>query len=72
MACAYTAGMLRWIIVIFLALMLISWFTPLLQRLGFGRLPGDLRFKLFGREWFVPLTTTILLSLLAGGIARLI
>ena len=29
---AYTARMIRWIIVIFLALMLISWFTPLLQR----------------------------------------
>ena len=64
--------MIRWVIVIFLALMLISWFTPLLQKLGFGRLPGDLRFKLFGRQFFVPLTTTILLSLLCAGIARLI
>lgn len=64
--------MIRWIIVIFLALVLISWFTPLLQRLGFGRLPGDLRFKLFGRQMFIPLTTTILLSLLCAGIARLL
>jgi hypothetical protein len=64
--------MIRWIIVIFLALILISWFTPLLQRLGFGRLPGDLRFKLFGRQMFIPLTTTILLSLLCAGIARLL
>ena len=38
-------GMIRWIIVIFLALMLISWFSPLLQRMGFGKLPGDFRFK---------------------------
>jgi hypothetical protein len=51
---------------------LISWFTPLLQRLGFGRLPGDLRFKLFGRDWFIPLTTTLLLSLLAAGVSRLL
>lgn len=64
--------MIRWIIVIFLALMLISWFTPLLQKLGFGRLPGDLRFKLFGRQFFIPLTTTILLSLVCAGIARLL
>ena len=64
--------MIRWIIVIFLALMLISWFSPLLQKLGFGRLPGDLRFKLFGREFFVPLTTTLLLSLLASAIAKFI
>ena len=64
--------MLRWIIVIFLALMLISWFTPLLHRMGFGKLPGDLRFRLFGREWFIPLTTTIVLSLVAGAIAKFI
>lgn len=64
--------MIRWILVIFLALMLISWFTPLLHKLGFGRLPGDLRFKLFGRQFFVPLTTTILLSLLCAGLARLL
>ena len=64
--------MIRWMIVIFLALMFISWFTPLLNKLGFGKLPGDLRFKLFGREWFVPLTTTILLSLIATLIAKLV
>jgi hypothetical protein len=63
--------MIRWVIVIFLALMLISWFTPLLHRLGFGKLPGDLRFRLFGREWFIPLTTTLLLSMVAAGISRL-
>jgi hypothetical protein len=62
--------MFRWIIVIFLALMLISWFTPLLQRMGLGRLPGDLRFRLFGRDWFVPVTSTVLLSLLAGAISK--
>ena len=64
--------MIRWFIVVFLALMFISWFSPLLQRLGFGKLPGDLRFKLFGREWFVPLTTTILLSLAGAAISKLL
>jgi len=62
--------MIRWMIVIFLALMFISWFTPLLNKLGFGKLPGDFRFKLFGREWFVPLTTTIVLSLLVSLISQ--
>jgi hypothetical protein len=62
--------MIRWIIVIFLALMLISWFSPLLQRMGLGKLPGDLHFKLFGRDWFVPVTSTVLLSLLAGAISK--
>lgn len=64
--------MIRWFIVIFLALMLISWFSPLLHKLGFGKLPGDLRFRLFGREWFIPLTTTILLSFVASLISHLI
>jgi hypothetical protein len=62
--------MIRWMIVVFLALLLISWFTPLLQKLGFGRLPGDFRFKLFGREWYIPLATTVVLSLLASTISR--
>jgi len=66
------ATMIRWFIVIFLALMLISWFSPLLQKLGFGKLPGDLRFRLFGREWFIPLTTTILLSFVASLIAKIL
>ena len=64
--------MIRWILVIFLALVLISWFSPFLQKMGFGKLPGDLRFRLFGREWFIPLTTTLLLSFVAGLIAKLI
>jgi hypothetical protein len=72
MVLPYTGPMIRWVIVVFLALMLISWFTPLLQKLGFGKLPGDLRFKLFGREFFIPLTTTILLSLVCAALAKLL
>ncbi len=64
--------MIRWMLVIFLALIFISWFTPLLDKLGFGKLPGDLRFRLFGREWFIPLTTTIVLSLVASLISQMI
>lgn len=64
--------MIRWFIVIIIALVLISGLSPWLQRLGFGRLPGDLRFRLFGREWFIPLTTTVVLSLLAGLIAKIV
>jgi hypothetical protein len=64
--------MIRWIIVVFLALMLISWFSPALHKLGFGKLPGDFRFRLFGREIFIPLTTTIVLSMLAALVAKLL
>ena len=64
--------MIRWLLVIFIALMLINWLSPALGRLGLGKLPGDFRFRLFGREWFLPVTTTVLLSLLAGAVARFV
>ena len=54
--------MLRWVIVTFLALLLISWVRPWLEKMGLGKLPGDFHFKLFGREWFIPLPSTLLLS----------
>lgn len=53
---------MRWFIAIFLALVLLSALTPWLQKLGIGKLPGDFRFRLLGREWFIPLTSTLLLS----------
>ena len=64
--------MIRWMIVIFVMLVCLNWFAPFLQKLGLGKLPGDLRFKLFGRAWNIPLTTTILLSFAATFIAKFI
>ena len=63
--------MLKWLITVVLALTLFSGLMPLLRRFGIGRLPGDLDFRLLGRRWVIPLTSTILLSLLAMGLARL-
>ena len=54
--------MIRWLIVVFLALVLINGLSPWLQRSGPGRPPGDFRFRLVGREWFIPLASTVLLS----------
>ena len=62
--------MIRWVIVVFRALVLISGLSPLLRRLGIGRLPGDFHFRLFGREWSIRLTSTLLLSAVASLIAR--
>ena len=64
--------MLRWLLVIFLALLLINGLAPWLRKLGFGKLPGDFSFKLLGREWFIPLSTTLLLSLLASWLSKVI
>ena len=62
--------MLRWVIVTFLALLLISWVRPWLEKMGLGKLPGDFNFKLFGREWHIPLTSTLLLSFVITLIAK--
>ena len=56
--------MLRWLIVFALALALIAWVSPLLRRIGLGRLPGDIHFVRNGREYNLPLTSSLLLSAL--------
>ena len=64
--------MLRWLAVVFLALLLLSGLMPWLQKLGLGKLPGDFSFRLFGRDWFIPLSTTIVLSLLASLVSKIV
>ena len=64
--------MIRWLFVVFIALLLFSGLRTWLEKLGLGRLPGDFRFRFLGREWFVPLASSVVLSLLAMGIAKLL
>ncbi len=64
--------MLKWLLVVVVALVLFSGLMPCLRRLGIGRLPGDFEFRAFGREWSLPLASTLLLSLLAALLARLL
>ena len=64
--------MLKWLLVVTLALALFSGLMPLLRRFGIGRLPGDFEFRALGRDWSIPLTSTVLLSLLAALIAKLL
>ena len=64
--------MIRWIVVVFLALLLFNGLMPFLQRIGLGKLPGDLRFRWRGREWFLPVTTSLILSAIASLIAKLL
>lgn len=64
--------MIRWFIVVLLGLMLINWLSPWLQRIGFGRLPGDFKFRWLGRDWFLPVTSTLVLSVLIGFLSRIV
>jgi hypothetical protein len=43
-----------------------------LAKIGLGRLPGDFRFRAGGRDWFVPLTSSIVLTLLMALIGLLL
>jgi Protein of unknown function (DUF2905) len=62
---------MKWLMATALALFLFSGAMPFLKKFGIGRLPGDFHFRAFKREWSVPLSSTLLLSLVAWGIARL-
>jgi hypothetical protein len=64
--------MIRWLAVVFLALVIFSAIGPWLEKLGLGRLPGDLRFRIGGRVWFIPLASSVLISLLALLIGRFV
>lgn len=64
--------MLRWTLTIFLSVIILSSALPWLSKLGLGRLPGDFRFRLFGREFVLPFASTVLLSLLVLGLGKLL
>jgi hypothetical protein len=69
--------MLKWLVTLFLALVILAMVAPLAGRrfsrlFALGRLPGDLRIPLRGRVYYVPFTSTVLLSLLVWGIGRLL
>jgi Protein of unknown function (DUF2905) len=64
--------MIRWMIVTLLALILFSGLTPLLRRFGIGRLPGDLTLRVGRWELPLPIGSTIILSLIATGVGRLL
>lgn len=64
--------MIRWLFTIFIALIVFSAALPWLEKLGVGRLPGDVRFTLFGKTFFLPFASTVLLSTLVFLAARLL
>jgi hypothetical protein len=63
---------LKWLVTLAVALAVLTALSPWLARFGFGRLPGDVRVRMKGRDYFLPFTTTILLSLALTAIARLL
>jgi len=64
--------MIKWILVVAVVVILLGLFAPQLGKLGLWKLPGDIRFKLNGREYFLPITSTILISLVLTLLLRLL
>ena len=56
---------MRWLLVFLLAFVLFQGLAGWLRRIGLGRLPGDFTLRWRGREVFVPLASSLLLSVLA-------
>jgi len=65
--------LLKWLISIVIVVALLGGLQPLLARyLPLGRLPGDITVRRRGRNIHLPFTSTVLMSLLAWAILRLI
>jgi hypothetical protein len=56
---------MRWLIIFLLASLVFNGLRGWLLKLGLGKLPGDFTLRLGGREFYVPLASSLLLSLLA-------
>ncbi len=63
--------MLRWGLLTFVVIIILARHLPWLERLGIGRMPGDLRWQWRGQRYSLPLTSTILILLLIAGLRRL-
>ncbi len=62
--------MIRWLLVVSVALLLFGAIGPWLEKIGLGRLPGDFRFRFAGRDWHVPLASSVVITLIGAAVAR--
>jgi hypothetical protein len=62
----------KWLLVIVIGVVVLTLASPWLARFGLGRLPGDITVRWRGKLVRIPITTTILLSLLLTLIGRLV
>ena len=70
--CTRYSTKMRFVVTLFLALIVLTALQPWLEKLGIGRLPGDLRFRIGKREVLLPFASTLLLTVLVFLIGRLI
>jgi hypothetical protein len=56
---------MRWFLIFLVALVVFNGLRGWLQRIGLGRLPGDIHWRWRGRELYLPFASSLLLSFLA-------
>ena len=56
---------MRWLLVFLIAFALFNGLQGWLHKIGLGRLPGDFRVQFAGREFHLPLASSLLLSFVA-------
>jgi hypothetical protein len=56
---------MRWLLVFLLACLFFNGLQGWLRKVGLGRLPGDFSISVRGRQWYVPLASSVVLSVLA-------
>ena len=64
--------LLKWLLALVIALAVLSAVSPWLARRGLGHLPGDVTVRYRGRLYYLPFTTTILLSAALSLLMRLL
>lgn len=63
---------MRWLLTLFIALVVLTALQPWLRRIGIGRLPGDVSFRIGHRQFSFPFASTVLISLLMFLIGKFI
>jgi hypothetical protein len=63
---------MRWLIIFLLAFLLFNGLRGWLERIGLGRLPGDFSLRIGGRDVYLPLASSVLLSAIAAGVSWLL
>jgi hypothetical protein len=64
--------LLKWMLTLVVALAVLTAVSPWLARYGLGRLPGDITVRFRGRSYYLPFTTTVLLSLVLTLLGRIV
>jgi hypothetical protein len=64
--------MAKWLITVVVVLVVFALLAPRLGRFGLGKLPGDLQIPARGRIYYIPIVSTLALSLVVWLVSKVI